>query len=286
MEHIEAIIAQQKDRPKPPSGKVFLLGVAGIVLRLAVCQLVVNALIALTGAGLLNAAFYLYAVWLLLSFMRRTVAGYVYTLKETTLILQRQSGDSTTSLVEIPLEAIRAVREVAAGERLRLYYRQVTAIDPASAPSARMRLAFVLSLYSAHLARFAAGGREHEIIGHVVVYEEDGQLRACTFRPDGAFLAALEEALGDRFGADEREGGMRSVYARSLQRAFPQLYPDVAPLVREAELEAVRAKARARRGERAAHAPEQAAEEKAAPRRRRAKGRQGESESSEQERNS
>lgn len=284
MEHIEAIIAQQKDRAKPPTGKAFLLSVAGIVLRLAVCQLAVNALIALTGVGLLNAAFYLYAVWLLLSFMRRTVAGYVYTLKGTTLILQRQSGDSTTTLVEIPLEAIRAVRAVAAGERLRLYYRQVTAIDPRSAPGGRMRLAFALSLFSARLSRLAAGGREDEIIGHAVVYEEEGQLRACTFRPDEAFLAALREAVGDRYGADDREAfrGMSTLYARALRRAFPALYPTVSPLMDEAEAEAARERVRAlreqRRGRRARGASqkgEPAPKEDEQPSRRRRAQKQG-----------
>lgn len=247
MEHIEAIIAQQKDRAKPPTGKAFVLGVAGIVLRLAVCQVVVNALIALTGAGLLNIAFYLYAVWLLVRFMQKTVAGYTYTLKETTLILQRQSGDSTTALVEIPLEAIRAVREVAAGERLRLYYKQVTAVDPKSAPSGRMRVAFALSLVSARLARLVAGGHAGETIGYAVVYEEGGMLRACSFRPDEAFAAALGEAVGERMGVDDRErfAGMHTLYARALRRAFPAQYPTVAPLVDEAELAQARAEVRA-----------------------------------------
>ncbi|MDO5378968.1 MAG: hypothetical protein Q4G52_11595 [Clostridia bacterium] len=260
MEHIEPIIAQQKDRAKPPTGKAFLLGVAGIVLRLAVCQLMVNALIMLTGAGLFNVAFYLYAVWLLLSFMRRTVAGYTYTLKETTLILQRQSGDSTTALVEIPLEAIRAVRQVAAGERLRLYYRQVTAVDPKSAPGGRMRLAFALSLFSARMARLAAGKRAGEAVGYVVVYEEGGQLRACTFRPDEDFLAALGDAVGERFCADDREAfrGMSTLYARALKRAFPAQYPTVDPLVDERELEAARAEVHARREQRRAKAAQSA----------------------------
>ena len=34
--------------------------------------MVINAIISLTGVGLLNVAFYLYAVWLLIAFMRDT----------------------------------------------------------------------------------------------------------------------------------------------------------------------------------------------------------------------
>lgn len=271
MEHIEAIVAQQKDRAKPPTGRAFLLSVAGIVLRLAVCQLAVNALISLTGTGLLNALFYLYAVWLLVSFMRRTVAGYTYTLRETTLVLQRESGDSTTSLVEIPLSAISAVREVAAGERLRLYYRQVTAIDPASAPGGRMRLAFALSLVSARLARLAAGKRVGEPIGYAIIYEEEGQKRACTFRPDAPFLAALGEAIGDRLGVDDRNAfrGMHTLWGQALQRAFPALYPTVEPFVSEAEIAAARDEIRAQRKKKSGPKEPKAPEKKETPARRR-----------------
>jgi len=277
MEHIEAIVAQQKDRTKPPTGRAFLLSVAGIVLRLAVCQIIVNALILLTGAGLLNAAFYLYAVWLLVSFMRRTVAGYTYTLKATVLLLQRESGDSTTSLVEIPLDAILAVREVAAGERLRLYYRQVTAIDPKGAPGGRMRLAFALSLISARLARLVAGKRAGEPVGSMIVYEEEGQKHACTFRPNGDFLTALGNAIGDRLGVDDREAfrGMRTVWAQALQRAFPALYPTVEPFIDEAEIAAARQELRAQRTKGAAREPEEKKETPAGRRRAAASGGQG-----------
>ena len=141
-EHIEDIIIQQKERAKPVTGKAFLLSVSGIVIRLAIAQILCNLLISLTGVGLINILFYLYAIVLLMGYIRKTVAGYTYTLKESALYLQRQAGDVTTTLVEIPLGKIRAVRPVAKGERIALYYRQVTAIDPQAAPSGRVKAAF------------------------------------------------------------------------------------------------------------------------------------------------
>ena len=244
-EHIEAIVASQKDRPEPVTGKSFLLAVAGVVLRLALAQIVVNLLISATGVGLVNVAFYVYAVWLLASFMRRTVAASAYTLKENTLYLQKLLGDSTTSVVEIPLHAIRAIRPVAACERLKLSYRQVTVIDARARAPFRARLAFFLSLFSAHLARLAAGKDAERIIGYVIAFDEGGRTRCCVFRPDEAFCAALQETLPEAFGVDDRmERERTTLWARALQRAFPALYPQVKPLVDEQELEQARAQAR------------------------------------------
>ena len=84
---MEDIIYRQRDAAKALTGKRFLLGVAGIVLRMAIAQIVINLLIRATGEGLLNVLFYIYCVWLLVQFMRRTVASYVYTLKPGVLVL-------------------------------------------------------------------------------------------------------------------------------------------------------------------------------------------------------
>ena len=248
-EHIEAIVASQKDRPEPVTGKSFLLAVAGVVLRLALAQIVVNLLISATGVGLVNVAFYVYAVWLLASFMRRTVAASAYTLKEHTLYLQKLLGDSTTSGVEIPLHAIRAIRPVAACERLKLSSRQVTVIDARARAPFRARLAFVLSLFSARLARLAAGKDAEAVIGYAIAYVEGGKTRCCVFRPDADFREALAGMLPEAFGVDDRmeHGPVTTLWARALQRAFPALYPQVKPLVNEQELEQARAEARARR---------------------------------------
>ena len=247
-EHIEAIVASQKDRPEPVTGKGFLLSVASVVLRLALAQIVVNLLISATGVGLLNVAFYVYAVWLLAAFMRRTVAASAYTLKEHTLYLQKLLGDSTTSVVEIPLASIVAIRPVAACERLKLSYRQVTVIDARARSPFRARLAFVLSLFSAHLARLAAGKNAETIIGYAIAYDEGGKTRCCVFRPNGDFCAALAEALPGAFGRDDRlDGEKATLWARALHRAFPAVYPQVKPLVSEQELEQARGQAKARR---------------------------------------
>ena len=137
---MEEIRAQQVNRARPMTGRDFVLGVASVVLRLALAQILCNLLIAATGAGLLNVLFYLYAVATLAMFMRRTVASSAYTLKQETLVLERKLGDSTTSVVEIPLDRILAVRPVCRGERLHVCYRQVTVIDNEAKPTARMRI--------------------------------------------------------------------------------------------------------------------------------------------------
>ena len=90
---VEEIRAQQVNRARPVTGKGFALGVASVVLRLALAQIVCNLLIAATGMGLLNVLFYLYAVMTLALFMRRTVASSAYTLKQETLVLERKLGD-------------------------------------------------------------------------------------------------------------------------------------------------------------------------------------------------
>ena len=54
---VEEIRAQQGNRARPVTGKGFALGVASVVLRLALAQIVCNLLIAATGMGLLNVLF-------------------------------------------------------------------------------------------------------------------------------------------------------------------------------------------------------------------------------------
>ena len=227
------IILRQHDAARKLDGKGFVLGIAGILLRLAVAQIICNWLISVTGIGLVNLAFYLYAVWLLIMFMRSTVAGYVYTLKEETLVLERRLGDSTITVIEVPLESIAALRPVRMGERLETAYRDVMVIDPAGRPAARVRAAFVLSLVSSRLARLAAGKNIEKIIGHVVVFDENNARRACVFCPNEEMLKALEERLCERFGFDERmtHARVRTLYSRALERAFPSLYAYVDPLV-------------------------------------------------------
>ena len=172
---VEEIRAQQMNRARPVTGKGFALGVASVVLRLALAQIVCNLLIAATGMGLLNVLFYLYAVMTLALFMRRTVASSAYTLKQETLVLERKLGDSTTSVVEIPLNHIIAVRPICAGERLHVCYRQVTVIDNEAKPTARMKAAWRASLFSAGLARKIARGacsHAHDDAGYAIVFDE------------------------------------------------------------------------------------------------------------------
>ncbi len=235
---METIIARQNNAAKPATGRVFVLGIARIIVELAIVQAVVNFLIRLTGIGLLNLLFYLYAAWLLIRFMTRTVAGQIYTLKEETLEMQRLLGDSTVLGVQIPLDAVLSIRPVVYGEKLALDYRRVTYVDSTCAPGIRMHAAFAVSLLWAWLARVIAGKKAHKSCGTLIAYMEEGKHCACVFRPDEAFLAALEAALPDVFGVDERlERGMKETYsAKSLRRTFGDLYPHVPSAVSEEEL--------------------------------------------------
>lgn len=265
---MEEILAQQRKAAAPMTGRRFLLGVAGIIVRLALAQVIVNLAITASGIGLLNVAFYLYAVLVMIRFMRQTVAGSVYTLKEKTLVLQKMLGDSTTSVVEIPLSLVVSVRPVLAGERLACCYRRVTVMDHEARVPMRVRLAFALSLVSARLARCVAGETVGRELGLAVIYEEGGQRQACVFRPDEDFSLALRNAVPEAYGKDERalENGPATLMARSLQRAFADLYPYVPPLVREDAAAAARAEiARQRQESKARKGTERRAKGKDAP---------------------
>ena len=246
------IILRQHDAARKMDGKGFVLGIAGILLRLAVAQMLCNALISLTGVGLINLAFYLYAVWLLIAFMRETVAGYVYTLKKDTLVLERKLGDSTITVVEVPLGSIASLRPVYMGENLHISYRDVMHIDASSKPPVRVRAAFIVSLFSSRLARLLAGKRAHEAIGHVIVYDEGKLRRACTFCPNEELLEKLGETLGECMGFDERmtRARVKTLYGRALERAFPALYPYVEPLIRREDVEWARKEIEQQKAER------------------------------------
>ena len=254
---METIIARQNNAAKPATGRTFVLGIARIIVELAIVQAIVNLLIRVTTMGLLNLLFYLYAVVLLVRFMTRTVAGYIYTLKEDTLEMQRLLGDSTVLGVQIPLDAVISVRPVVYGEKLALDYRRVTYVDSTCAPGLRMHIAFAVSLIWAWLARVIAGKKAKKPCGTLVAYMEEGKRCACVFRPDAQFLAALEARLNDVFGADDRmQRGKKETYAaKSLRRAFGDLYPHVTDAVSDEEL-AFEREEFARRGE--AHIARQA----------------------------
>ncbi|MBR5289229.1 MAG: hypothetical protein IKU34_11680 [Clostridia bacterium] len=234
---MEQNIARQNSAAKPATGKTFLLGIAGIIIKLSIAQVAVNFLITITGLGLLNLLFYLYAVVLLISFMTRTVAGNIYILKQESLILQRMLGDSTVLGMEIPLDKIVSIRPFACGQRLNLDYRQVTYVDTNCAPGLRMRLAFDVSLVWTWLARVIAGKQAYRENGTVIVYMEGGKRCACAIRPDAEFRAALEETLPEAYGADERlaRAPLHGYWAMSLRRTFEQLYPHVCSAVTQEE---------------------------------------------------
>ena len=76
---------------------------------------------------------------------------------------------------------------------------------------------------------------------------------------------ALREALGERFGLDDRQTRPKvtTLYAQALERAFPELYTHVTPLVSREEAETAAdeiKKQKAARGERKSEKPEKPAE--------------------------
>ena len=286
---MQEIIFQQRNAAKKLTGKTFVLNIAGILVQLSIAQLVINALISWTGIGLLNVAFYLFAVWLLIAFMRETVAAYVYTLKEGTLVLERKLGDSTITVVEIPLEHVASLRPVYMAENLNISYRDVMHIDAASAPVLRVRMAFTASLFSSRLARLLAGKGAQQQIGHVIVYDEGRLRKACTFCPSEELLDLLQARVCERFGFDERmtHTKLHTLYARALERAFPALYGYVDPLLRQEDVQWAREEIERQKAERkekksdqqsgkAKKAKNESKEEgnaqEAAPRRRRKQG--------------
>ena len=228
---------RQVIRPAGLSGKKFFLSVAVILAELAVSQLVFNLLITLTGIGLLNVLFYIFAVWLLLCFMRGTVAGNTYQLTEDSLILERQLGDSPVSVVSIPRSAVLSIRPAFCGEDLRVSYEQVTYIRKAVQPSFRMKLAFLVAGFSAAEARKLAGSEANRQSGYVIAFTEGQRSRACVFDPDEKMLAGLQTAFGERMGWDDRlaRPQVESLRGRALQRAFPERYPNVKPLISQEE---------------------------------------------------
>lgn len=230
---MEEVLAQQRNTAKPMTGRLFVMSMAVVLIKLALAQILVNLAISLSGIGLLNIAFYVYAVAMLAGFMRRTVAGSVYVLKESTLTFSKMLGDSATSVVVIPRASVVSIRPVLRGERLGSCYRRVTVIDASATVGWRMRLSFWLSLVSATLARKVAGKTAFEERGYVLVYAEDGKRQACVFKPNEAFLQALAEAFPGKTGVDERtrENTPPTMIAQALERAFPSLYPYVTPLV-------------------------------------------------------
>ncbi|MBR4038710.1 MAG: hypothetical protein IKJ11_01275 [Clostridia bacterium] len=249
---MQEIIFKQRNAAKALTGRAFVLSIAGILIRLSIAQIVINQLISATGVGLLNIAFYLYAVLLLIRFMHDTVAGYVYTLKEDTLVLERKLGDSTITVVEVPLKNVASLRQVRMAENLHISYRDVMHIDASTRPPMRVRTAFAVSLISSRLARRIAGKKAQDAIGYVIVFDEGSLRRACTFCPNEEMLARLEAAVGERHGFDERmtHAKVRTLYGRALERAFPQLYPFVDPLVKPEDVEWARAEIDRQRAER------------------------------------
>ncbi len=239
-------LARQDCPPETLDKRSFLFAAAGIVIRLAITQMICALLIRLTGLALLRILFYAYAAIMLLAFLRKSVAGTQYTLYEDTLVLTRIMGGGRISEMAIPLDAIKASRPYFAAEDLRITYRNVTYLRPELKPSLQIRAAFLVSILSAKLSRTLAGKNARRETGCIVVYRAGNTLSACVFDPEGAFAGQFSAQLKEKWNSDDRTEmeGLRSYRARLLQRAFPGLYPHVLPLISKEEERAIRRRKR------------------------------------------
>lgn len=263
----EASLIRQKNAPKPLSGWKALILLSRVMVYLAVGQMVIHLAAHLTGMPALYMLMYVLIVWIFSAMVKDAAASCSYTLRKDELVLQRQMGDVITVQEHIPLDRIRVVRALGRAEDLALYTRRVRAIDRQCAAGVRMRAAFAASLLSARLARLIAGKRAKEQSGYAIIYGAGKESAACVFRPNEEMLTALREAVPQAFESDERAQGERlsTIRARALQRAFPEAYPYVLPLVDEAELAWARElKAHKKRGKQAKkeNKPKRAAKEK------------------------
>ena len=78
----------------------------------------------------------------------------------------------------------------------------------------------------------AAGKDAERVIGYAIAFDEGGRTRCCVFRPDEAFCAALQEALPEAFGVDDRmEREQTTLWARALAEigtgALPPLWENL-----------------------------------------------------------
>ncbi len=209
-----------------------------MVLELSLFQTGVNLVSAATQISMAGLAMYPLTAAVLLAFMRRQIASARVVLGERTLVLERRLGDRVTQMREIPLRRILSVRPFVQGEDLRLIYRSVSVMDDGARRSPRVNLGMFLSGLSGRLARKVAGGEAFLEAGMVVVYQDEEDLRACTFVPDERMKQALGAALGDAYLRDDRLGRPQvlSMKGQLLEHAFPEIYRHCAPLVTPEDL--------------------------------------------------
>ncbi|MBQ8094778.1 MAG: hypothetical protein IJ242_14580 [Clostridia bacterium] len=227
------VICEQVIRQETLTQKEFILEVVRIILRLAIAEIVTSALSYLTGMGIVRIAFYVYAIAEVFRFLWRILASDRYVLMNDRLILERRIGETVLGGVSIPLKQILSIREHLAAESTGVSYAHTAHFLRQSETPLRVSAGRILALLSARLAIRVAGNDATKPCGLLLSYHEGGKVKACLFEPDAGMLSALSEMAGERMGLDDRlaRPRLKTFAARSLARAFPEIYPHVQPLI-------------------------------------------------------
>ncbi|MCR4708346.1 MAG: hypothetical protein K5746_10430 [Clostridiales bacterium] len=229
------IVARLAVNPPPMTGRTFLTQLFRILIRLSVAQVVVSLAVRITGIGVLRILICLYTLLLLYHWFCERVQSAEIILTEQYVHVNRIRQSGKKHEIHVPLSQIAAVRKHIAGENLRITYESVTVPHRSLETPLRIRAVWITTVFSARLARFFAGREFLRPDGNLIVAERDGEKQAILIPLNGAFEEALSELLPDRFGKDDRmeREPLVTLRGRALQRAFPQLYPHVLPLIPE-----------------------------------------------------
>lgn len=223
----------QRVDPVPFGGKTFAAAASGALLRLSVLQILANVLSALTGSGMVRPLFCLYTACLLGGILYGSLEGAVYTIDGDSIILEKDLGGDTINRVRIPFQSILSIRPAYPAEKLSVSYRQVSYFGVGLRPSLRIRIGWLVSLFSARMARHIIGDAAEEERGLVIAYLAGDRPQACVMEPDETLTFRLKAAAGERWNWDDRlsRAEVVSLQGMCLQRAFPALYPNIRPLV-------------------------------------------------------
>ena len=228
-------VARQIVSPPRMTGRLFLLRLARVLVFASIAGIVISLAVRISGLAFLQVGFYLFIVFLLFDWYLDCIQSTEIILTNQELRFEKETDSEEKQETRIPLSEIVAIRRHAAGEDLKVTYPYITYAQRAMMPSAYTRLVWAAGCLSARLARLMAAERFYRIDGNLIVYREMTEKKAYLIPADEQFLSALSVALPEQTGKDDRMEGQPviSMRGRILQRAFPQLYPHVLPLLRE-----------------------------------------------------
>ncbi len=230
-----------KDRAeaRKPDSRMAAIRISNGWLKTAVACFACSILWMATGAQAFMTAFYAVAFVLLAALWRSTVAEQTAFLEGDHLHIRMAFGDWIVRSVDLPLDSVVGVRAYRKGEMIRVSYAKTVVAEPSLTGGVRMNAAFAAALLSARAARRIAGDEAGRQTGLLVAYSLGNRTCALVFNPPEALQRELFQAIGDRWGWDDRLARpmLNGLWPRALARAFPDLYPNVSPLVGESDIE-------------------------------------------------